>query len=223
MKHFIYLCIIALGMSACNNDDYLKDGGVADPHVNKTTYDYLASNPLFSMFVKAVDKAGLKEVVNGNVTLYVPTDYCFESYFVKKRKELQDQGAMNPGFGLDDIPVQILKDSLKMYVFNGTLNRDNLIKEGKVAASLLGMEIKLSKEPVDQYTDILTDKPEYLFYIGKVGQEFDSFDDYTDNNVADDEKDSRVRVQTSGLISTTGTIHILDNAHILFFYGQKVK
>jgi hypothetical protein len=65
---------------ACNQDDYLIDGGIASPYINKSTYDYLASNSLFDTLVIAIDKAGLKEEVNGEVTLFAVTNFTFKNY-----------------------------------------------------------------------------------------------------------------------------------------------
>ena len=40
MKNIIYFLLLAVGMSACTNDDYLIDGGTANPNVDMTTYDF---------------------------------------------------------------------------------------------------------------------------------------------------------------------------------------
>lgn len=222
MKHIFYLIVFALTFTACNNDDYLKDGGVASPYVNMTTYDYLRSNRLFDTLVMAIDKAGLKDVVNGDITFYVPTDFSIHNYVTAVQAYRRGGGDgydETAVYTFDSIPAQILRDSLQMYMFNGKITRDDMKKDGDIYTSLIGLEAKLSKEPEKLFTDILVDPVDILYFIRKKGKKFESYDEK--DNVATNEKDMRVRVQTSGLISTTGIIHVLNNAHVLFFYQGK--
>lgn len=215
MKYIILLFCTGL-LFSCTNDDYLIDGGKANPYVNMTTYDYLKSNPLFDTLVMAIDIAGLQEEVNAAGTFYAPTNFSLNEY-IRDELELRKKLDADAVYTFDSIPVTEF-DSIRMYLFAETITRDSLIKEGRVYTSLAGIDFKLSKEPQDAYQDDLVIKPEYLFFIKKIGSNFDSYEDTVNDNVATKEKDERIRVQTSGIITTTGVIHVLQNNHKFIFH-----
>lgn len=221
MKNIIYLLLLAVGMSACTNDDYLIDGGTANPNVDMTTYDFLRSKPLFDTLVMAIDIAGLKDKVNEAKTFYVPTNFSFNKY-ITAELELRKKLDADAVYTFDSIPRAEF-DSLQMYMFGEYLTRDSLVKEGEIYTSFIGKEFKLSKEPQDAYQNDLVIQPEYLYFINKVGRQFDSYEDTVDGNVASSEKDERIIVQTSGIITTTGVVHVLNNNHTLFFHVAKLQ
>ena len=215
MKYIILLFCTGL-LFSCTNDDYLIDGGKANPYVNMTTYDYLKSNPLFDTLVMAIDIAGLQEEVNAAGTFYAPTNFSLNEY-IRDELELRKKLDADAVYTFDSFPVTEF-DSIRMYLFAETITRDSLTKEGRVYTSLAGIDFKLSKEPQDAYQDDLVIKPEYLFFIKKIGSNFDSYEDTVNDNVATKEKDERIRVQTSGIITTTGVIHVLQNNHKFIFH-----
>lgn len=69
---YILVLVLSWFLFSCKKNDYKNDGGKLDPHVNMTTYDYLASKAVFSQLVHAIDRAGLKEMVNGDITFLRP-------------------------------------------------------------------------------------------------------------------------------------------------------
>ena len=216
MKYILYIFLLTGLVTSCTNDDYLTDGGQANPFVNMTTYDYLKSNPLFDTLVMAIDIAGLKDKVNEAGTFYAPTNFSINEY-IRDELELRKKLDADAVYTFDSIPVTEF-DSIQMYLFAETITRDSLTKEGRIYTSLAGIDFKLSKEPQDAYQDDLVIKPEYLFFIKKVGSYFDSYEDTVNDNVATKEKDERIRVQTSGLITTTGVVHVLQNNHKFIFH-----
>lgn len=215
MKYIILLLLTGMFIS-CTNDDYLTDGGTANPYVNMTTYDYLKSNPLFDTLVMAIDIAGLKDQVNAAGTFYAPTNFSLNEY-IRDELELRKKLDAEAVYTFDSIPVTEF-DSIRMYLFAETITRDSLTKEGRVYTSMAGIDFKLSKEPQNAYQDDLVIKPEYLYFIKKVGSNFDSYEDTINDSVGTREKDERIRVQTSGIITTTGVIHVLQNNHKFIFH-----
>lgn len=215
MKYIILLLLTGMFIS-CTNDNYLTDGGTANPNVNMTTYDYLKSNPLFDTLVMAIDIAGLKDEVNAAGTFYAPTNFSVNEY-IRDELELRKKLDADAVYTFDSIPVTEF-DSIRMYLFAETITRDSLVKEGRIYTSMAGTEFKLSKEPQDAYQDDLVIKPEYLYFIKKVGSKFDSYEDTINDKVSTREKDERIRVQTSGIITTTGVIHVLQNNHKFIFH-----
>ncbi len=215
MKYIILLLLTGMFIS-CTNDDYLTDGGKANPYVNMTTYDYLKSNPLFDTLVMAIDIAGLREEVNAAGTFYAPTNFSLNEY-IRDELALRKKLDADAVYTFDSIPVTEF-DSIRMYLFAETITRDSLTQEGRIYTSLAGTDFKLSKEPQDAYQNDLVIKPEYLFFIKKIGSHFDSYEDTVNDQVASKERDERIRVQTSGIMTTTGVIHVLQNNHKFIFH-----
>lgn len=216
MKYIIYLLLLTSLTTACTNDDYLTDGGIASPYVNMTTYDYLKSNPLFDTLVMAIDIAGLQDEINAAGTFYAPTNYSMNEY-IRDELSLRRQLDADAVYTFDSIPVTEF-DSIRMYIFAETITRDSLTEEGRIYTSSAGIQFKLSKEPQSAYQDDLVIQPEYLYFIKKIGSYFDTYEDTVNDNVSTRERDVRIRVQTSGLISTTGIIHVLQNSHKFIFH-----
>ena len=220
MKHIIYLLLFTGITVSCTNDDYLTDGGKANPYVDMTTYDYLKSNPLFDTLVMAIDIAGLKDEVNKAGTFYVPTNFSMNEY-IRDELNLRKKLDADAVYTFDSIPVTEF-DSIRMYLFTEKISRDSLTKEGRVYTSLSGIEFKLSNEPQSVYQDDIVIKPGYLFFIKKRGSQFDSYEDTLHDRVTTKEKDIRVMIQTSGLITKTGIIHVLKNNHKFIFHEAKL-
>jgi hypothetical protein len=214
-----YLSIFFFGailfFASCSEDDYLIDGGISSANLNKTTYDFLSSNPLFDTLTLSIDKAGLKEVVNGDVTFFAVTNFSFKNYV----DAMTTRGRAyynNPNYvyAYDSIPVQILRDSLSMYIFPGKIQRKDLRKEGDLFTNIIGTQLRISLEPQEDYKEQLTNSPEYIYLTHKRGKYWDEWD----AEISGNEKDAKERIQTSGLISTNGIIHVLANTHVLFYY-----
>lgn len=115
----------------------------------------------------------------------------------------------NQDYGIDDIPVEDLKVMLGGYIFNQSIDRSKLVKEGKIYTAQNGEERMLSLKPVEDYTDQLDQYPEYVFYT------FKGEDDYWGPNPNEDGNNDDVNtvVRTSNLISTNGVIHVLQGSH----------
>lgn len=211
------LCILFLVIFfSCNNNDYLIDGGVSSPYLEVSTYEFLTSNPLFDTLVLAINKAGLKAELEKEVTLFAVTSFSFADYIklmtTRGRNIYNDPNYL---YKFDSIPVEVLRDSLSMYIFPGKINRQDLTKEGKIYTNIIGTKLRISLEPQEIYVDQLKNFPEFVFLTYKQGT---NWDDWDAKDLPTKEQDIKSRVQTSGLISTNGIIHVLPNTHPLFFY-----
>lgn len=210
MKNTILLLITLFGLYSCSSDDYLVDGGLADPNVNMSTYDFLKSNKQLDTLALLIDKANMVEVVNAkSTTLFAPNNLSIKNYVIAilSQKRKLDPTAT---FTINDITESELKVMLGGYIFDQTLDRSKLVKQGKVYVALNGEERLLSLEPVEEYTGQLDNFPEYVYYTFKVGADWDATD-----NIVDDKK---TVVRTSNLVSTNGIIHVLQGNHIFSNY-----
>lgn len=216
------LLVILTVIASCKKD-YKSGGGASDPHVNMTTYDYLKSNPLFSSFVKLIDRAGLKDAINGDVTLFVTTNYGVDDYLKamknKRAIELNDE---NITYTLDSIPLWRL-DSLKTYIFDGKINREDMTQKGKFYVTKFGaipnVQFRININRIYQYTNYV-DYVDYVVYSKVIGTLDEDEPDPTQIPKALVDKASYV--QTSGIITTTGIIHVLDGYHRLFFNADPI-
>jgi hypothetical protein len=198
---YIAIIIVLFSMYSCSNDDYLKDGGLANQNVGVSTYDFLKSNKQLDTLALLIQRADMIDVVNAkSTTLFAPNNLSIKQY-IYYMKDHED----NLDYGINDIPVEDLKVMLGGYIFDQSLDRSKLVKEGKVYLAHNGEERLLSLEPVEQYKDQLDQFPEYVYYTFKGGAIWDPTDAIDD--------DVKTVVRTSNLISTNGVIHVLQGSH----------
>ena len=226
MKKYIgiYIVFCMIIFTSCKKDEYKNDGGLSNAYVDMTTYDYLKSNPKFDSLVKVIDRAGLKDAVNGDVTFFVTTNYGIVDYVrAKKNEKAQQVGNENIDFGIKDIPAAELSDSLKTYLFAGKINRDQITVSGKLYNSLLGpttnIQYMIKMRRSFEYATYLN-YVDYVNYVKVIGTVDD--DELDPDNIPDDQLDRAVEVQTSGIVTKTGVIHVLNGNHRLFFNAMSI-
>ncbi|MEJ7560597.1 MAG: hypothetical protein WKF66_19965 [Pedobacter sp.] len=228
MKKYISACIVCclVILASCKKDDYKNDGGLSNAYVDMTTYDYLNSNPLFDSLVNVIDRAGLKDAVNGDVTFFVTTNYGIAEYVRAKKNEIANRpgGSENFDFGIKNMPVKELSDSLKTYLFAGKINREQITVSGKLYNSLLGptpnVQYMIKMRRSFDYANYLNyvDYVNYVKVIGTVDAT-----ELNQDDIPDDQLDRFVDVQTSGIVTKTGIIHVLGGNHRLFFNGMSIQ
>lgn len=215
MKKTVLILIALLSLYSCSNDDYLVDGGVANQNVGMSTYDFLKSNKQLDTLAILIQKAKMIEVVNAkSTTLFAANNLSIKNYVnaILTQKRKLDPLAT---FTINDIPEADLKVMLGNYIFDESLDRSKLVKQGKVYATHSGEERLLSLEPVEQYTGQLDSFPEYVYYTFKVGADWDPTDAISSDVK---EADKKTVVRTSNLLSTNGVIHVLQGNHMFSNY-----
>jgi hypothetical protein len=223
---FKYTCtalILLLAFAACKKNDYLKGGTIRSNQVDMTTYDWLKSNPqgLFDTLLLLVDKAGLKDKINETgITFFAPTDYAINNYLTNRALEEQDIDAFRK-WTIDSLfkyEMPKFTDSLDAYIVPGILTYDKLTINGviyptkKIGANSV-VSYEETRDPAYGYNPNVSTIPQLVWYTLLLEPLAPPF-------VAADltvQQGTRVRVQTSGIQSTTGVIHVLNNSHKLFF------
>ena len=202
---YISIIIVLFSLYSCSNDDYLIDGGLANPNIGMSTYDFLKSHKQLDTLALLIEKAGMIDEVNArSTTLFAPNNLSIKNYIYYMRIVEENQN-----YGINDIPVEDLKEMLGGYIFDQSLDRSKLVKEGKIYIAHNGEERLLSLVPVDQYGGQLDEFPEYVYYT------FKGEDDHWGANPDEDGNNDDVNtiVRTSNLISTNGVIHVLQGTH----------
>jgi hypothetical protein len=214
MKKIIYALLLFVTVSSCTE---MIDGGVHSPYVNETTVDFLKANGKFDIVLTLFENAGLLDQLNEqNTTVFIPTDYSVKRYVKQIPDQLRfEQYDENLEFTLSDLldSTSLYQDSLKMYIVNERIGREDLTSE-IYTESLLGNEVEISLQASEKYTDLLPNSvPQLLFYKWvKNGLDPDNT-----NEVARVDRDKVNICQTSGIITTTGVLHVLEDKHDLFY------
>lgn len=223
--YLLSILFISLSFASCKKDDYNNDGGISNPNVNMTTYDYLKSNPLFDSLVRFIDHAGLKDAVNGDITFFATTNYGAKDFVAARRvKHAAVTGDENRPFSIDSIPASEMKDSLKMYMYAGKINRPQMTVEGTLYNSALGpvpnIQFLIKLRRTQDY-NAYVNKVDYVNFTKVVGTRDDQ--ELNPDNIPQDQKDSGYDCQTSGIITTTGIVHVLHGNHRLFFNTEPIN
>jgi hypothetical protein len=219
MKKIIYAFIMLVGLYSCS--DNLIDGGVRTANVNKTTVEYLRSNAKFDTVLILFEKAGImSQLDKQNTTVIIPTDYSV-TQFVKqiqeqKRMEADDE---NIKYTFKDLvnDISLYKDSLKMYIVPQVVTRDMLAKttSGLIETkSLLGNNVEIALTETKLYTEWLPNSDVKLIHYKNVINGLDPADN---NGIPNADKDVDNICQTTGIMTTTGVLHVLEDTHNLFF------
>jgi hypothetical protein len=225
MKKIIYALLLLVTVYSCQ--DNLIDGGVNSANVNKTTVEYLRSNAKFDTVMILFEKAGLLDQLNKpNTTVIVPTDYSVNLYIqqiqAQKRRELDDE---NLKYTFKDLinDFDLFKDSLKMYVVPQRITRTELAAAtgGLIETkSLLGNNVEISLLATKLYTEWLPNSDVKLIHYKSVINGLDPVDI---NSVPAEDQDVDNICQTTGILTTTGVLHVLEDTHSLFFNKRKLQ
>jgi hypothetical protein len=226
-KNFWILPLILMIIVSCKKQDYITGGHMSNPISDQTTYDYLKGNSmhLFDTLLLLVDAAGLKDAINqSGITFFAPTDYSIDGYLQARTLAAQKIDP-NKVYSLDTMlkyDLDRLKDSLTMYIVPQTLPFSVLTQNGLVyPTGLPGDSVVVSYETTENanlgYSSLVSNVPQ-LVYFTQLWYPAPA-------PLVASEISASIGVhtlcQTSGIQTTTGMLDVLQNTHVLFFYGTK--
>lgn len=203
--------------------DYTIGGSITDPHVNMTTYDYLKTNPLFDTLLLLIDRTGLKDEVNTSGTFFAFTDYSISNYIAAKQEDLRAKmDDENLVYTFDSIDYAVMKDSLRAYLFKDKITRDNTTEIGRFFKANDGELRLVQLIPTTDYTDgtVFTTKPKYIYLTKLIATE-NGYPVPTDPAGLPGLKDGQelqALCQTTGILTTTGVLHVLSNNHTFTYF-----
>ncbi|TCD10679.1 hypothetical protein EZ449_07245 [Pedobacter frigidisoli] len=224
MKKYIFLIFSAIiVMFGCKKGNGIIDGGLSNPKVNMTTYDFLKSHnkKVFDTTLMVIDKAGMKDMINGDVTFFVPNNYSINNFLNIKRAELREIDENN-NYTLDSLfkyfTPKMLRDSLGIYVFQGKISYPQLTENGKIYHPVVSAKenflISYTKTPGFTVDGIITTEARLVYFVKVLGEVDIIVDGKTQDPSGDEALLDRAAVcQTSGIETTNGIVHVLQNFH----------
>ncbi|MCC8423484.1 hypothetical protein [Mucilaginibacter sp. UR6-11] len=224
IKIFAFILFAAAGLASCKKD-YVIGGSLFNANVNMTTYDYLKTNHAFDTLVIMIDKMDLKNDVNTSGTFFAMTNYSFHNFLLAKQTQLQIQkNDENFKLKFSDLDFASLKDSLRAYMFKDKYTRSNLTTVGVYATALDGEKRLINMRPTTEYTSsIFTTDPQYI-YLTKVRPLTPGGPVPVDIAGVSQVAPSQLLTtlcQTTGIITTTGILHVLSNYHTFTYFNDE--
>lgn len=223
IKFFLAAAVLCYSLTACKKS-YTIGGSTFKAEVNMTTYDYLKTNHLFDTLVIMIDKAGLKDELNQAGTFFAVTDYTINS-FVHLRADsvrlwLNDE---NYPYNFDSLNIPSLRDTLRSYMFHDRINRADITARGLYRKANDGEMRWIQLMTGGDYTNenVFTTAPKYL-YLTKI-IEANGYPVPVDSTTLGDVQPEQLLpalCQTSGIITTTGVLHVLNNFHTFDYYND---
>ena len=215
--------LMLLATVACKKS-YTIGGSTFVAQVNMTTYDYLKTNHLFDTLVMMIDKTGLKDELNQAGTFFAFTNYSIRRYVDAKGDDLRlIRNDENMPYTFDSLNLSALKDSLRSYMFADRFTRDNITRNGLWRQSRSGEYRLMQLVPTTDYTNqnVFTTEPQYIYFtkiIALPGHPVPT--DSTQLGSVVDEQRLENLCQTTGILTTTGVLHVLGNSHTFNFYDD---
>src|SRR5690606_41465060 len=85
MKKLILYCMVALIATACSDDDYIIGGEVNETNqVDQTTFDFLKAFEPTTQTAQRIERAGLVDEGNGEVSVIPPSNYAVNRYLRRR-------------------------------------------------------------------------------------------------------------------------------------------
>lgn len=226
MKLLITFAASALLLTAvvsCKKS-YTIGGSKFVAQVNMTTYDYLKTNHLFDTLVIMIDAMGLKDEVNQAGTFFAVTNYSIRNYVLAKQTAEQLlYNNENLVYTFDSLDLPSLKDTLRTYMFKDRITRDNISQIGEWRYSNEGDPRWIQLIPTTDYTNqnVFTTDPKYIYVTKVIPQPgFSVPTDSTQLGQVDPSQELQTLCQTTGILTTTGVLHVLANSHTFDYYGN---
>lgn len=213
--------LLLISLASCKKD-YTIGGSTFVAQVNVTTYDYLKTNHLFDTLVIMIDKMGLKDEVNKAGTFFAITNYSIRNYVQAKGDYLRIiRNDENMKYTFDSLDLPSLKDTLRTYMFADRYTRDNISQIGEWRNTKQGDPRLIQLIPTADYTNqnVFTTDPKYIYLTKIIARPgFPVPTDSTQLGAVDPSQKLQTVCQTTGILTTTGVLHVLANYHTFDYY-----
>ncbi|MDY3979211.1 MAG: hypothetical protein SOZ00_04240 [Tidjanibacter sp.] len=252
MKNTLIYVVLALtlclGLYSCESIDVQGGTVNSTEPLDITTFEYLSQLEETAVVAQLFERAGLKDAVNGEVTVIAPSKYAVNRY-LRRHNSTNYIAKGDPAFTLESMDAAELA-KMNMYIYPGKWWRENIPEDGVYLTSIDGLqEIRLSLDATNtdpgaaydgggvagsgfQYSNFLMSTPYLIHVLFKRGVNWE-LDYLTRVNLGLDSKecDQSYRMYISDVRTTNGVVHIIymgDTSfsehyyyHTLFFFGTR--
>jgi hypothetical protein len=245
-----YLILAIVALSACSKDDHIVGGKANETNkVNQTTFEFLKSFEITTETAKLIERAGMIEVVNGDVTVFAPSNYAVSRYLRRKTNRMLRLDPKSSAMTISDIPADELKQ-LGMYVVDKKYWSSTIPAGGIVVPTRNpGDSVRITMEQSTaepgaawdgggapgqgyQYSNFMQSRPEKVAIHFKRGNKWEmTATQRTALGFDNPECDQLYKMYISDILTNTGAVHVLysgDNNysdhnyyHSLFFFGTR--
>ncbi|HEY8958263.1 fasciclin domain-containing protein [Chitinophaga sp.] len=205
-------------LAACKKDKYLVDqGGTDRERIRKmSSYDFLKESKALDTVVLLIDRAGMKDEINGNITFFPPTNSGVNNFLAQQTRALQRKyNNENLKFTLDSLTTDSIKFFMRRHIFKGVIDK-----------SALGYTRKSFTNINNEGNYFLLLEKYYIDVSGirsttnriQIRRVFGLADEDVPDGTENKEPDYYAYVQTSEVRTATGIVHVLEaNANLGFY------
>jgi hypothetical protein len=216
-----------------------------------TTFDFLRSLDETKQVATLFERAGMKDVINGNVTLIAPNQWSINRHLHRKHIIALRSNPNAPAPTIDDFTFEELQQ-MGMYVIQGGQYWSETIpEEGLFLKTMSGMDVFLSCDITNidpgaawdgggsstagyQYSRFTQTRPRIVHIHYKRGNNWEwTGEERTRLGLDNVECDQNYRMYLSDVITKNGVVHILYMGdynysdhyfyHSLFFFGIRTQ
>lgn len=240
-----------LFVSVSCSEDYIIGGEVNETNqLDMTTFDLLKTMEETKNVATLFERAGMKDLVNGDVTIIAPNQWSINRYLRRKHNQMLRNNPSATAPTMDDISAEELQ-KMGMYVLPGKFWRETIPAEGINLVAHDGTEVRLTLDRTNvdpgaawdgsgvpgsgyQYSNFMQQVPYMVKVHFKRGQRWEMTPDernrltgYYDNP----ECDHVYRMYVSDILTRNGVVHVLYSGdytytdhyyyHSLFFFGLR--
>lgn len=249
-QNIILIYLAAILLVSCSKNNYIIGGTVSKTNkVNETTFQFLQSFDATKETAHLIERAGLADEVNKEVTIVAPNNYAVNRYLRRVNNQRLRLDPKSAPYTMDSIPVETLQQ-LKMYIVDGKYWSANIPKDGIILPThepgdtIMLYVAESNSEPGAawdgsgvpgwgyQYSNFMQTKPQKVYVHFKRGANWEmSPQDRLSLGYDDPECDQVYEMYLSDVITTTGIVHVIYSGdydysdhyyyHTLFFYGTR--
>ncbi|MFX1705146.1 fasciclin domain-containing protein [Chitinophaga sp. CC14] len=205
-------------LAACKKDNYLVDEGNTNlERIRKMpTYDFLKESKVLDTVVMLIDRAGMKDEINGDITFFSPTNSGVANFLAQQTRALQRKyNNENIKFTLDSLTTDSIKFYLRRHIFKGVIDK-KAMSYTKKSFTNINSEGNYFLLLEKYYIDVsgirsTTNRIQIRRVFGLADEDVP---DGTENR----DPDFYAYVQTSEVRTATGMVHVLEaNANMGFY------
>ena len=249
IKRYIALALLSTSLASCSKNYIIGGDKNESNQVNQTTFDFLKSLEVTSGTARLIEKANLVSAVNGDVTIFAPSNFAINRYLQRKNNRALRLDPNATKITIEDIPAEEL-GKLGMYIVDKKYWSNNIPKEGIVLPThSAGDSVRLTIEESNaepgaawdgsgqpgqgyQYSNFMQSRPVKVNILFKRGTKWElNASQRISMGYDNPECDQSYKMYMSDVLTTNGAVHVIYSGdynytdhyyyHTLFFFGTR--